>query len=79
MKWTIPKEFVQDNPEVKSDSSNDIRLFLVIALDDPEESLNYILGMKYKWTDEADSVFTKEGPRVEVPYVGPLIKMSYAT
>ena len=36
---------MQDNQEVKSDSSNDIRSFLVIALHDPDESLNFILGI----------------------------------
>ena len=30
---------MHDNQEVKSDSSNDIRSFLVIALYDPDESL----------------------------------------
>ena len=29
--------------------------------------------------NEADSVYAKEGPRVEVPYVGPSLEMSYAT
>ena len=29
--------------------------------------------------NEADSVFAKEGLRVEVPYVGPSLEMSYAT
>ena len=36
--------FVQDNPEVKSDSSNDIRSFLVIARHDTMRVLNFILG-----------------------------------
>ena len=29
--------------------------------------------------NEADSVFANEGPRVEVPYFGPSLDMSYAT
>ena len=29
--------------------------------------------------NEADSVFAKEGSRVEVPYVGSSLEMSYAT
>ena len=41
----ILEVFVQDNQEVKSDSCNDIRSFLVIALHDPDESLNFILGI----------------------------------
>ena len=60
----------------------------------PMRVLNFILGkagvyfilrmngmnnVKYKWTNEADSVFAKEGPRVEVPYVVPSLEMSYAT
>ena len=87
----IPKVFVQDNQEVKSDSSNDIRSFLVIANHDPMRVLKFILGIacvyiilwmnemnnvKYEWTNEADSMFAKEGPRVEVPYVGPSLEMS---
>ena len=58
----------------------------------PMRVLNFILGIagvyislrmnemnnvKYEWTNEADSVFAKEGPRVEVPYVGPSLEMSY--
>ena len=39
--------FVQDNQKVKSDSSNDIRSFLVIALHDPDESLK--LHYMYRW------------------------------
>ena len=85
----IPKVFVQDNQEVKSDSSNNIRSFLVIALHDPDESLKFILGIagvyinlrinemnkvKYEWTNEADFVFAKKDPRVEVPYVGPHLR-----
>ena len=60
----------------------------------PMRFLNFILGIagvyinlrmnemnnvKNKWMNEADSVFDKEGPRVEVPYVGPSFDMSYAT
>ena len=60
----------------------------------PMRVLNFILGIagvyirlrmnemnnvKYEWMNEADSVFAKEGPRVEVPYVWPSLEMSYAT
>ena len=60
----------------------------------PMRVLNFILGIagvyirlqmnemnnvKYEWTNEADSMFAKEGPRVEVPYVWPSLEMSYAT
>ena len=41
--------------------------------------MNEMNNVKYEWTNEADSVFAKEGPRVEVPYVGPSLEMSYAT
>ena len=41
--------------------------------------MNEMNNVKSEWTNQADSVFAKEGPRVEVPYVGPLIEMSYAT
>ena len=40
--------------------------------------LNQMNNVKYKRTNEAYSVFAKEGPRVEVPYVGPTLEMSYA-
>ena len=68
--------FVQDNPEVKTDSSKDIMSLLVIALHDPDESLKFILGIdgvyisqrmiemnkfKYEWTNETRSVFSKKG------------------
>ena len=36
---------MQDNHEVKSDSSNDIRSFLVNALRDPDESILGIDGV----------------------------------
>ena len=57
----------------------------------PIKVLNFILGIagvyislrinemnnvKYEWTNEADSMFAKNGPRVEVPYVGPSLEMS---
>ena len=61
----------------------------------PMRVLNFILGkagvyyiilrmngmnnVKYEWTNEADSVFAKEGPWVEVSYVGPSLEMSSAT
>ena len=41
--------------------------------------MNEMNNVKYEWTNEADSVFAKEGPRVEVPYVWPSLEMSYAT
>ena len=37
------------------------------------------MKVKYVRMNEADSVYAKEGPRVEVPYVGPSLEMSYAT
>ena len=40
---------------------------------------NEMNNVKYEWTNEADSVFSKEDPLVEVPFVGPLLEMSYAT
>ena len=43
----IPKVFVHDNQEVKADSSNDIRSFLVIALHDPDESLK--IHPRHSW------------------------------
>ena len=39
--------FVKDNKEVKSDSSNYIRSFIVIKLQDPDESLK--LHTRYRW------------------------------
>ena len=41
--------------------------------------MNEMNNVKYEWKNEADSVFAKEGPRVEVLYVGPSFEMSYAT
>ena len=41
--------------------------------------MNEMNNVKYEWTNEADSMFAKEGPRVEVLYVGPSLEMSYAT
>ena len=38
--------------------------------------MNEMNNVKYEWTNESDSVFAKEGPWVEVPYVGPSIKRS---
>ena len=55
----------------------------------PMRVLNFILGIagvyinlrinemnkvKYEWTNEADFVFAKKDPRVEVPYVGPHLR-----
>ena len=37
------------------------------------------MKMKYAWTNEVDCVFAKKGSRVEFPYVGPSLEMSYAT
>ena len=60
----------------------------------PMRVLNFILGLagvyislrmnemknvKYEWLNEADSVFAKECPQVEVPFVGPSFEMSYST
>ena len=60
----------------------------------PMRVLNFILGLagvyislrmnemnnvKYEWMTEADYVFAKEGPRVEVSYVGPSLEMPYTT
>ena len=60
----------------------------------PMRVLNFILGIasvyislrmnemnnvKYKQTNKADSVFNKEGPQVEVSYVGYSLDMSYGT
>ena len=41
--------------------------------------MNEINNVKYEWTNEADSVFSKEGPRIEVPYVWHSLEVSYAT
>ena len=41
--------------------------------------MNEMNNVKYEWKNEADSVFAKEGPRVEVLYVGPSLEMSSAT
>ena len=41
--------------------------------------MNEINNVKYEWTNEADSMFAKEGPRIEIPYFGPSLEMSYAT
>ena len=38
--------------------------------------MNEMNNVKYEWKNEADSVFAKEGPRVEVLYVGPSLEMS---
>ena len=39
--------------------------------------MNEMNNAKYEWMNEADSVFAKEDPRVEVPYVGSSLEMSY--
>ena len=41
--------------------------------------MNEMNNVKYEWMNEADSVFAKEGPRLDVPYVGPSLEMSYVT
>ena len=41
--------------------------------------INEMNNVKSEWTNQADSVFAKEGPRVEVPYVETSLDMSYAT
>ena len=41
--------------------------------------MNEINNVKYEWMNEEYFVFAKEDPRVEVPYVGPSIEMSYDT
>ena len=38
--------------------------------------MNEMNNVKYKWTNEADSVFAKEGPQFDVPYIGPSLDMS---
>ena len=38
--------------------------------------MNEMNNVKYEWANEVDSVFAKEGPRVEVPYVVPSLEMS---
>ena len=47
-------------------------LNLILGIDGVYISLwmNEMNNVKYEWTNEVDSVFAKEGPRVEVPYVG---------
>ena len=40
------------------------------------QQMNEMNNVKYEWTNEADSVFAKEGPRVEVPYVWPSLGIS---
>ena len=59
-----------------------IRVFnFILGIDGVNISLrmNEMNNVKYEWTNEADSVFDKEGPRVKVPYVGPSLEISYAT
>ena len=41
--------------------------------------MNEMNNVKYEWTNEGESIFAKEGPRVEVPYVGPSLEIYYAT
>ena len=43
------------------------------------QQMNEMNNVKNEWTNDADSVFAIEGPRVEVLYVGPSLEMSYAT
>ena len=53
-----------------------LNFFLVIAGVYISLRMNEMNNVLYEWTNEADSVFAKEGPRVEVPYVGPSLDMS---
>ena len=41
--------------------------------------MNEMNIVKYKWTNEVESVFAKVDPWVEVPYVGHSLEMSYDT
>ena len=41
--------------------------------------MNEMNNVKYEWMNEVDFVFAKEGPRVDVPSVGPSLEMSYDT
>ena len=41
--------------------------------------MNELYNVKYEWTNEVDFMFAKEGPPVEVPYVGLSLEMYYAT
>ena len=56
-------------------------LNLILGIDGVYISLrmNEMNNVNYKWTNEVDSMFYKEGPRVETPYVGSSLVMSYAT
>ena len=38
--------------------------------------MNEINSVKYEWTNVVDLVLAKEGPRYEVPYIGPSLEMS---
>ena len=38
--------------------------------------MNKMNNVKYEWTNEADSMFAKKGPRLEVPYVVTSFEMS---
>ena len=38
--------------------------------------MNEMNNVKYEWANDVDSMFAKEGPRVEVPYVVPSLEMS---
>ena len=56
-----------------------LNFILVIVVVYINLRMNEMNNVKYDWTNEADSVFAKEDPRVEVPYVGPSLEISYAT
>ena len=56
-----------------------LNFILVIVVVYINLRMNEMNNVKFDWTNEADSVFAKEGPRVEVPYVWPSLEMSYAT
>ena len=58
---------------------NDLNFILGIYFVYMSLPMNEMNNVKYEWMNEEDYVFSKEGPRVEVPYVGPSLEISYAT
>ena len=54
---------------------NDLNFILGIYFVYMSLPMNEMNNVKYEWTNEADSVFANEGPRVVVPYVGLLLEM----
>ena len=94
MKWTILKVFVKTIKRWNHNQVNTLGHSLSLHFMTSMRVLNFIIGIagvyfmlqmnemnnvKYEWMNEADSVFAKEGPRVEIPYVWPSLEMSYAT